>query len=405
MARLRHLDIGSGRIYSPDLKPMNTRRLSGLAGFLILYAIAFPQIAAARSKSDKFTIHGQIRTGYYFIETRTNAGAVRKTPEGRLRARIGLTYRMSERLSFTARAAGRYSTDQEKFEFWPHLYGSSPGGLRLGQTAFDMFHVQWTDGGRWMIQAGRMQHAFRLRGVIDKGLDRYHSSNVAINWADGLWVRHLVHRDWYVHGIVQYNHPRGSTSVYTPPLDFSATGSRFSFFAALEGKDTSGLWNQREISITLIPSSLRNTEGALMPYWVVTGRLGVNLPLNISFMKIMIAGEAGYAWNAPLAAQLNLPPSGTGGDGAAAWQASLNFMNILGRQNVGFLYGSTDPGWLIAPSFRNNTNTVEVRHQYRFNRSLSSEVRYRVRNQLYAPQGASMKRRDADLYARITYRF
>lgn len=388
-------------------KPKKIRSAVGPAVCLCVFlsAMVHPPDARALSGSDKVTVHGQIRTGYYFLETRTNTGSVRTTPEWRLRARIGLTYRMSERLSFTARLAGRYSTDQEKFEFWPHFYGASPGGLRLGQTAFDMFHLQWTDGDRWKIQAGRMQHAFQLRGVIPKGMDRYHSPNVSIAWADGLWVRHLVHRDWYVHGIVQYNHSRGSTSFFTPPLDFRAAGSRLSFFAALEGKGTSGLWHQRKISVTLIPSSLRNMEGTLMPYWVVTGRLGVNLPLAISFIKVMIAGEAGYAWNAPSAAQLNLPPDGNRGDGAAAWQASLNFMNILGRQNVGFLYGSTDPGWLIAPSFRNNTNTVELRHQYRFSRSLSSEVRYRVRNQLHAPLGAAVKRRDADLYARITYRF
>ena len=388
-------------------KTLKIRSVFGPAVSLcvLLSAMVHPPDARALSGSDKVTLHGQIRTGYYFLKTTTNTGDVRTTPEWRLRARIGLTFRFTERLSFTARLAGRYSTDQDTFEFWPHFYGASPGGLSLGQTAFDTFHFQWTDGDRWMIQAGRMQHAFQLKGVIPKGLDRYHSPNVSIAWADGLWVRHLIHRNWYVHGIVQYNHPRGSTSFYTPPLDFRAAGSRVSFFAAVEGKDTSGLWNQREISVTLMPSSFKNRDGALRSYWAITGRLGINLPLNLSFMTIMIAGEAGYAPNAPSAGQLNLPPDGKRGDGAAAWQASLNFMNILGRQNVGFLYGSTDPGWLIAPSFKNNTNTVEVRHQYRFSRSLSSEVRYRVRNQLHAPLGAAEKRRDADFYARLTYRF
>lgn len=69
-----------------------------------------------------------------------------------------------------------------------------------------------------------------------------------------------------------------------------------------------------------------------MSYWVVTGRLGVNLPLNISFMKIMIAGEAGYAWNAPSAAQLNLPSDGKRKGGAspaltgprAGWYIEVN---------------------------------------------------------------------------------
>ncbi len=356
-------------------------------------------------KSDNFTFHGQIRTGYYFIETKNNAGEFSKTPEWRMRARFGFTYRVNEKFSFTSRLAGRYSTEQDKFAFWYHPYGASSGGLRLGQTAFDMFFIEWSDKNRWMVQLGRMQHGFHLRGILAKGIDRYTSSNVSIQWVDGIWLRYLIHPEWYVHIISQYNHRKGTTSYYSSPINFIEPASRFTFFAAVEGKETSGLWNQRELSITLMPSSFRNNNGENTAYWALTGRLGINLPLDISFMNIMIAGEAGYAPATPAFSQLNLSTDVESKDCAVAWQASLNFQDIFKNHNIGFLYGHTDPGWLIAPSFRNNTNTFEVRHQYRFNRKLSSEIRYRIRNQLIMPIDASIKRKDDDLYVRITYRF
>ena len=356
-------------------------------------------------ESDKHSIHGQIRTGYYFIETRNNAGGITTTPEWRLRARLGITYRFNEQLNFTARLAGRYSTVQESFEFWYQPYAASPGGLRLGQTAFDIFYLQWDDGKRWMMQAGRMQHGFNLKGILAKGLDRYHSPNVSIAWADGMWLRYLFHNDWYIHGIFQFNHSKGSTSLFSPPLYFNEPGSRISYFLGIEGRETTGIWNQRELSITLIPSSFRNGENELSNYWALTGRLGINVPLDIPFMDVMIAGAAGYAPTTPAKRQLNLSNVTLKTEDAFAFQASINFQNIFGPHNFGILYGRTDPGWLLAPSFRNNTNTLEVRHQYRFNRRLSSEIRYRIRNQLYIPLDAMNKRKDYDLYARITYRF
>jgi len=373
----------------------------------LLYLFIFFNSVSAQPgwTSDNFNIHGQIRTGYYFIESRNNAGDITKTPEWRMRARFGFTYRFNEQLSFTTRLAGRYSTVQDKFEFWYRPYAASPSGLRLGQTAFDMFYIQWANSDRWMIQAGRMQHGFQLKGLIAKGIDRYNSPNVSITWADGMWVRYLIHRDWYVHGVLQYNHKKGTTSFFTPPMDFSDANSRFTFFTAVEGKETSGLWNQREVSITLIPSSFRNNNGELSSYWAFTGRLGINLPLNITFMKVRITGEAGYAPTTPDMSQFNLSTDIKKSDDAFAWQTSVNFLDIIDRHNIGFLIGETDPGWLIAPSFRNNTNTFEVRHQYRFSRSLSSEIRYRIRNQVHEPLNASVKRRDDDLYARFTYRF
>jgi len=355
--------------------------------------------------TDNLSFHGQIRSGYYSIKTKNNAGAMSETHEWRTRARLGLTYKLNQQFSFTARLAGRYSTVQDKFEFWYRPYAASSSGLRLGQTAFDMFHIEWNDGERWLIQAGRMQHGFQLKGLIAKGIDRYHSTNVSITWTDGLWVRYLVHRDWYFHGIIQYNHKKGSTSFYTPPLNFSDANSRFSFFAAIEAKETSGLWYQREVSATLMPAVFTNNDGELNSYWAFTGRLGINVPLDIEFMDMRITGEAGYAPSTPDLSQLGLSTERKKTGDAFAWQASVNFINIFDRHNIGFLYGATEPGWLISPSFRNNTNTFEVRHQFRFTRTLSTELRYRIRNQLYMPLNATVKRKDDDLYARITYRF
>lgn len=374
---------------------------------LLLTIIILIESANAQTEriTDNLSFHGQIRSGYYYIKTRNNTGAISETHEWRTRARLGLTYKLNQQFSFTARLAGRYATAQDKFEFWYQPYSASSSGLRLGQTAFDLFHIEWNDGERWLIQAGRMQHGFQLKGLVAKGTDRYHSSNVSITWTDVLWARYLIHRDWYIHGIIQYNHKKGSTSFYTPPLNFSDANSRFSFFTALEGKATSGLWYQREISISVIPDVFTNNNGNMSSYWVITGRLGVNVPLNITFMNMRLTGEVGYAPTTPDMSQLGLSTEVKKTGNAFVWQASVNFLNIFDRHNLGFLYGATDPGWLISPSFRNNSNTFEVRHQFRFSRALSTEVRYRIRNQLYMPLDAVVKRKDDDLYARITYRF
>lgn len=360
-------------------------------------------LALQHQHQDNLRLSGHIRPAFTHIDSRSNSLEWTSQSLFQLRARLNADYNISTSLLFRARLVGKVSSDTNAFEFWYHPYAPSRSGLTNGKATFDMFLIQWDVNDNLTLQAGRMQHAFQLRGLIPKSFDRYHSQNLASTWSNGIWARWSALNNWDVHFIAQYNHPKGSGSAFSSPLNFENPSSRFSYFAALESTDNAGFWRQRGFGATLVPGSITR-KGSDSDYFLFSGRAGILLPADFQWTDITLHAELSYAPNVPDNAQFNLHNDTPANGGALGWQASLNFEKLFDRQALSVLYGYAQPGMLLAPSFRNNTDTWEVRYQFRFTDKISTEMRYRIRNQQFLPDGAAGTRLDRDLYIRLTIR-
>lgn len=385
----------------------SVRIISGVL-FIIVFLTGFLTTSSDSNAQsfplkDSFSVYGQLRPSLTHIDSRNNRGVETSLTQYQIRARMNVDYSFSSQVKLQTRLVMKLSTETNAMEFWTHPYAPSSGGLAAGQTTFDVFNIAWRPSTKLYIEIGRMQHAFQLRGLIPKSFDRYHSQNLASTWSDGLWFRWSAFKHWDVHTIFQYNHPNGSGSAFTGPISFKNDAARLSYFIALENTDTGGFWSQRGISATLIPQSIV-INGEDKNYFLFSGRVGVNLPLELSWMRVNIGTELAYAPNSPDYTQFNLEPDTPRASGSIGWQASLNFQRIFEKNALSILYGYAEPGMLIAPSYRNNIDTWEIRYQYRFTSTISTEIRYRIRHQQYKPVNADVLRLDRDFYARLTIR-
>lgn len=371
----------------------------------LLFSFYTPYLIAQET-GDRFSWHGQVRSGYYFNTDQAVTGISSTDHEWRTRLRLGFQYRVNDNFVFRTRAAGRFSTIQDRFRFTLDDHTAGATGLRLGESTIDEFNVTWTPAENLWIRGGRFQLSFPLRGVVPKGLNRYDAPNTAIVFTDGLWLRWQFHEDLEAHLVSEYNSTSGAGSAVRSPLRFDDSGSRKSWWGMIRHRNTDGLWSQRELSVNLLPNTFEK-NGALQNYIVFTSRLGINLPVEMSFADLIFGIESGYVPTIPAADALGFSDQDKIRDDAFAWQAALNFsnMDLFGlRHNTGFLYGQTDPGWLTSPSFIPNSRTYEVRHQVWFTSVMSFELRYRFRSQRKIPTTVIQGREIHDIYARITYR-
>jgi len=376
--------------------------------WLLITALFLPVSSAlfAQEAGDRLSWHGQVRSGYYFNTDQAATGISSTDHEWRTRLRLGIQYQVSSDLMFRTRAAGRYSTIQDRFRFTLDDHTAGATGIRLGETTIDEFNVTWTPAEKIWIRGGRFQLSFPLRGVAQKGLNRYDAPNTSVVFTDGLWVRVQFHESWEAHLVSEYNSPSGASSAVRSPLRFDDSGSRVSWWGMVRHRNTEGFWKQREFSVNILPNTFEK-DGSVQNYIVLISRLGINIPVEMNFADLTFGIEGGYVPNIPPSDALGFSDQDTIRDDAFAWQAALNFnnMDIFGlRHNTAFLYGQTDPGWLTSPSFIPNSRTYEVRHQIWFTSVMSFEFRYRFRSQRKIPAAALQGREIHDIYARITYR-
>lgn len=360
----------------------------------------------AQETGDRFSWHGQVRSGYYFNTDQAVTGISSTDHEWRTRLRLGFQYKLTNDFVFRTRAAGRFSTIQDRFRFTLDDHTAGATGLHLGESTIDEFNFTWSPAERLWLRGGRFQLSFPLRGVVPKGLNRYDSPNTSIEFTDGLWVRIQFHDNWEAHLVSEYNSPAGASSTVRSPLRFDDSGSRVSWWGMLRHRNTDGFWNQRELSVNLLPNTFEK-DGSMQNYIVFTSRLGINLPIEMNFADLTFGLEGGYVPKIPPADALGFSGQDTIRNDAFAWQSTLSFnnMDIFGlRHKTGFLYGQTDPGWLTSPSFIPNSRTFEVRHQIWFTSVMSFEFRYRFRSQRKIPVSVNQGREIHDVYARITYR-
>jgi len=373
---------------------------------LSLLILPLGLIISSSASAIDYKVSGDIRGGYFSADRDDRNGTTNKTDEGRLRLRVGVGAKLNNTLEAKLRLAGRYSTDDRNDNHF-QIFDSIPSGdgLRRGDSTVDQFYLKnkLSNGGSMTL--GRLQTKLELDGVAKKSLDRNDSPNTDINWTDGIYLQYPV-ASWKLHAIMQYNPASGSTELRRSPLNFSDSDSRVSYFAALEKKSKTGLWAQRGIDITYLPSALRKdgtAVGRIEDYWAIVGRAAARWPLGKSGSAFMLGGEIGFASDAPTKAAASLP--GAGDAGSNAFQVTFNWINFVPKHSVGLVVGQADAGWLLSPDFRNNTDLVELRYKWVVAKKQKLEARIRKREDSVTRIGALKNREDVDLYLRYTYKF
>lgn len=366
--------------------------------FTVILIFLSQETFAQTHQNESIFIFGQVRTGYYGTYNHNSNIDKDDVHEWRTRIRLGAGYHFSENLSFRTRLAGRYSTEQNQFSFWLDDHLPQRSGIRLGETTIDMFELQWNISDKLGIQAGRFQSNYQLQSFVAKGFHRYDNPNTLISWTDGVLLTWSVTDDLNLEYIGEYNSNNGAGSIANSPLNFAEPASRFSHTLTLLDNKKNGGWLQREIGFHIVPSSF-SSDGEFKNYSLFTTRLIHEIPgLNWLSADYSLGVELAFAPNAPEV------PAYHDRSNAFGFQGVLSVRNIAEHYNFGILYGYADPGILISPSFRPNSNTYEVRAQRRINSDVSVEIRYRYRTAVYSIEHLP-EVQDGDIWARVTYRF
>jgi hypothetical protein len=374
--------------------------------FLIVIGFSAFVQAYGQDSEPRIKPYGMIRTGYHTITSDGRDGVVSKSNDMRLRLQLGLKFSLAKNVSINARFAGRFSTAQESFRFIisDHII---PGkdGLLLGESTIDELNFDYKPFNFLRIKAGRIQTKFELGGVPRKSLDRGDSPNTDVNWTDGIHFTFFAKQNWNLHFIAQHNSPNGSSNILRLPLNFEHRASRISYYAVWEGTKKDGFFSQKEISATYIPKSIPRVypNEINKDLIALVTRLGTSPSLG-EFANLFIGAEVGYVNNAPNKSLLKTGTIEDGTGGKLAYQTSVNLLDVLGKHNIGFVYGNIDDGWLISPDLRSNNIEKEIRHQWKITKKLSMENRIRWRKDKEQHINTLKKREDVDLYFRLTYR-
>lgn len=349
---------------------------------------------------------GDLRAGYYSAQRDDRDGTEEEHEQFIGRARGGLTWKPSTQLSGTARLAGRYSTLNNNPHF--EIFDSIPDtdGLRAGDATVDELFLKYNPASRWEVSMGRLQTAFELAGVAGGSLDRSDSPNTDITWTDGAHIRYAGNGSWNWHLILQYNASGGATNVRLPPLTFEDSGSRVSYFAALENLEPYGPIVQRTLDINYLPSAL-NTGSApssrTEDYLAFVGRLAAQWPVGPRDTKLLIGTELGFAPNTPDKATVGTGTSGS--SGGLAWQVQLTIVDFVPGHSFAVQHGRADAGWLISPDFRNNEVLSELRYEWKIDTRQAFTARVRRREEMNLLGGAALKQKDDDIFLRYTLKF
>jgi hypothetical protein len=373
--------------------------------WLLLLALAMPVAQAAEG----WQYGGDVRGGYFSLERTARDGGETESDEYKFRLRLSADRQLAETLSFRARLAGIWSSEQEDSSFYLRGYPSRPGiGLATGDATLDELYIRYApvDSG-WTLRVGRMQTKFELPGVASKGLDRNDSPNVDVTWTDGLHLTQSTWLDgWNTHFILQHNHEKGASVTARAPLDFSDSGSRVSLFAGLEATEDLGPIVQRVIGLTYMPDALA-PDGVMQAvredYTTLDAKLAAAWPVGDSGRKLVAGMEVAYAFDTPSGAAVGTGE--TGDSDGFAWQLAASIYDIKPGHHLAVVTGEAGGGWLLSPDFRNNDGLHEIRYQWKFTTDWSMEARYRIREELRVPVGAGDAREDRDIYIRITGKF
>ena len=352
-------------------------------------------------------LSGAIRPVFTHLETRQRDGSHSSQTAMNARLHLQANYPVRPELVLTGRLAGRYATTQGGMSFPIRGYTGGSGTYTAGETTIDIFQASWQATDNLRIIGGRFQGRFPLAGFIPKGLDRYYAANLSISHTDGVWVRWNASSLLRIDAILHRNDERGSSHAARTPMRFTDPDSRIGGYLNLSLRDTGGIWVQREVGISVYPSSFERF-GASEPLTltVITARMMRRTSFQPTTGAFWVGGELGFIPDAPTPSSAGFPTNDAlSATRSIAWQVSAYANDLFQRHTIGVLYGQTEPNWVISSSFRPNETMSEIRYRYTVSSNLNFEMRYRLRTDKYRLRRADTTQRDNDFYARFTYRF
>lgn len=345
---------------------------------------------------------GDLRFGYIFADRDERNGTNIDSDELRLRARAGLQWNASEVYSFKVRYAGLVNNEDNVDGLRLYRGTGSQGSLQPGQSTLDELHVR-ARYGNWTHTVGRFQTNARLVGVIGRTFSRINSGGFNVSWTDGIRSVYSDDNGWNYTVIVERNDKeQGASAERRAPLGFDKSSSRATYYFAIDSRDTDGLWAQRSLDVTYIPSALYSngfTSTATENYLGITGRVAMQKSLQDG-MKLVGGVQVAYAPETPRNAVMGLP--GTGDADSLSWTFSGNLMDIAPGHSVGVMYGKNEAGWLLSSDLRANSEIAEVRYAWRPMSGHLFEARVRHREDLVKPIVALRERSEVDGFLRYT---
>ncbi|KPP98358.1 MAG: oligogalacturonate-specific porin KdgM [Bacteroidetes bacterium HLUCCA01] len=372
--------------------------------FLLTGVTVLPAHAQSGNQA-KPEIFGTFRPVYAVSESRDRDGNTTTVSQLDARLQVNVAYRLRSDLQFRVRLAGRYSTEQSEFSFPLQSYTGPSGSYSAGVTTLDIIQLQWQAHPDLRITAGRFQNRHSLAGFIPRGLDRYYSANVGIAHTDGIWLQWNMNRNWRLDGVLNHNSVNGSSHAARAPMVFTEPASRVGAFANIGHRNTSGLWVQRELSISVFPRTFRR-DGQWRNLTVITSRAMMRLPIHGAGAEYWAGAEIGFVPDAPSPADAGFPVASPLFETSSfAWQASAYANNLFERHTLGVYYGQTEPNWVSSFSYRANHTVSEFRYRYTINTWLNFEFRFRLRTDLYKRTDAAFTAREGDFYARFNVSF
>ena len=361
----------------------------------------------AYSQTGRATFDGDVRSGYFATDVDQRDGTSDNTDEFAFRVRYGVNVGFTDHIRLKARLATVCTDSDCDPNVDVSRTPANTTNIDQGDIVLDELYMDLFQRDRWDVGLGRMQtRAVTRGGVFVSSLTRLTSTNVSVNWTDGLAVRYQAANGWNSYAIAQYNNSDGSSTLARAPLDFDDDDSRVSYFYSLENRKPWGLITQRAIDVSYMPSALLaegDVDGPVDDYWNVAGRFAARWPVDPENASLIVSGELGYAPQTPSERGVG---TGTGGDvDGWAWHLEASWMDFRAGHSIGVNYGRTDPGWLISPVYRANEETFVVRYHWRPKRRIQLEIQSRWREDLDGLVNAARRRDTFDWRVRLTWLF
>lgn len=373
-----------------------------LVRFSVITTLAAAGLSATAAVAQPVNFSGDIRFGYAGFERDERNGSRVDDDQLRLRVRAGLLWTLSDVYSIKGRYAARLHNKDNLNEF-SFLRGLRPGASSIapGQSTLDELFVR-ARYGDWDHRVGRFQSNNRLVGVAAKSFSRTNSISWDVGWTDGIQSTFRGSQGWNYTAIIERNDEQGPSNLRRAPLGFDRSTSRVGYYFSVDSTQTDGIWAQRSLDVTVIPSALYY-QGLASPknrdYIGFSGRLATQVSVYQQ-MKLVTGVQLAYAPQTPANAVMNLP--GTGSSDGSAFEVSVNLMDIRPGHSLGFVFGQSDAGWLLSTDFTNNQSLMELRYAWRPLNGHLLETRVREREDLIQPLNTGQKRSEVDVYLRYT---
>jgi hypothetical protein len=252
-----------------------------------------------------------LRPGWHALWREDRDGSTDRVHDLRVRFQARALWDAGADVTVGARAAGRFSTEQDGVHFYLRDHIPATDGLRMGEATLDELFVQWRPSSHVQLRLGRFQTSFELAGVPRKSLDRNDSPNTDVTWTDGIAASTRLVEGWQGELVLQRNGRRGPTNVLRVPLDVTGSGSRVTVFSGVRSTSPLGPLIQREVGLTWIPGSIPGDED---PYITLVGRVAAQFPGAPWGGRLVLGTEGGFAPNTPTRVQLRTggPEDGVG---------------------------------------------------------------------------------------------